>query len=99
MDSKKVQIGAKVKIKPHHWLRALEDGTVIGYRSQTRHSWLVQFEHNYPGGGIDGDKLYFDEAEFAEVELEHGNGHVGIEPSTMGSRKLSNASTGVDIYG
>jgi hypothetical protein len=72
MNRKKVKNRGEVKIKPHHWLRALEDGTVVAYRPQSRHSWLVQFERNYPGGGIDGDKLYFDEAEFAEVEYANG---------------------------
>jgi hypothetical protein len=93
--NRKVKIGAKVKIKPHHWLRALEDGTVVGYRPQSRHSWLVQFEHNYPGGGIEGDKLYFDEAEFAEVEYTAER----IEAAPIGNRKLSSAPNGIDIYG
>jgi hypothetical protein len=97
MNRKKVKIGAKVKIKPHHWLRALEDGTVVAYRPQSRHSWLVQFERNYPGGGIDGDKLYFDEAEFAEVE--YANGGASIEPTPIGNHKMASAPNGIDIYG
>jgi hypothetical protein len=97
MNRNKVKIGAKVKIKPHHWLRALEDGTVVGYRPQSRHSWLVQFEQNYPGGGIDGDKLYFDEAEFAEVEVANSGEH--IEASRIGSRKMTSAPNGIDFYG
>ena len=96
MERKRVQIGAKVKIKPQHWLRALEDGTVIAYRPQSRHSWLVQFENNYPGGGIDGDKLYFDEAEFAEVE--YSNGIASIEQPVRGGHRYSAAPNGVDIY-
>jgi hypothetical protein len=96
MERKKVQIGAKVKIKPHHWLRALEDGTIIAYRAQSRHSWLVQFDNNYPGGGIDGDKLYFDEAEFAEVE--YSNDTASIEPSMVRGHRFSAAPNGVDIY-
>ena len=95
MNRKKVQIGAKVKIKPHHWLRALEDGTVVEYRPQSRHSWLVQFERSYPGGGIDGDKLYFDEAEFAEVEHASGGSYIG----PIGSRKIASAPNGIDFYG
>ena len=97
MDRKKVQIGAKVKIKAHHWLRALEDGTVIGYRTQTRHNWMVQFENSYPGGGIEGDKLYLDEAEFAEVE--YPTGEARIERSTIGSRRFSSAPSELDFYG
>lgn len=96
MERKKVQIGAKVKIKPLHWLRALEDGIVVAYRPQSRHGWLVQFENNYPGGGIDGDKLYFDEAEFAEVE--YATGSSSIEPSTIGGHRFSAVPNGVDIY-
>jgi hypothetical protein len=96
----KVRIGAKVKIKPQHWLRALEDGTVVEYRPQSRHNWLVQFERSYPGGGIDGDKLYFDEAEFSEVE--YSGASAAIEPSAVGRRKFckfSSVPNGVDFYG
>lgn len=93
----KVRIGAKVKIKPHHWLRALEDGTVVEHRPQSRHSWLVQFDRKYPGGGIDGDKLYFDEAEFSEVEYSEAS--VAIEPSATSRRKFSDAPNGIDFYG
>jgi hypothetical protein len=92
----KVRIGAKVKIKPQHWLRALEDGTVVEYRPQSRHSWLVQFERKYSGGGIDGDKLYFDEAEFSEVE--YSDASAATEPAIAGHRFLSTPN-GVDIYG
>ena len=98
MNRNKVKIGAKVKIKPHHWLRALEDGTVVGYRPQSRHSWLVQFDQSYDGGGIDGDKLYFDEAEFAEVE--YVNGSASIEAPANNGHKFSAAPNGiVDVYG
>ena len=93
---KKVRIGAKVKIKPEHWLRALEDGMVVEHRPQSRHGWLVQFEHKYPGGGIDGDKLYFDEAEFSEID--YSDASVAIEPSVIGHR-FSSAPNGVDFYG
>ncbi len=94
---KKVRIGAKVKIKPQHWLRALEDGTVVEYRPQSRHSWLVQFEHKYPGGGIDGDKLYFDEAEFSEVE--YSDASAAVEQREIHGHRFSNAPNGVDFYG
>ena len=93
----KVRIGAKVKIKPQHWLRALEDGTVVEYRPQSRHSWLVRFEHRYPGGGIDGDKLYFDEAEFSEVEYCDAN--TAIEPAAIAGHRFSSIPNGVDVYG
>jgi len=94
---KKIRIGARVKIKPHHWLRALEDGTVVEHRPRSPHSWLVQFEHKYPGGGIDGDKLYFDEAEFSEVE--YSDASVAIEPAAIAGHRFSNTPNGVDVYG
>lgn len=72
----KVAIGAKVKIKAHHWLRALEEGTVVEYQPHARNCWLVQFEHRYAGGGIDGDKLYFDEGAFLEVSSRPAAGRV-----------------------
>ncbi len=93
----KVRIGAKVKIKPQHWLRALEDGTVVEYRPQSRHSWLVQFERKYSGGGIDGDKLYFDEAEFSEVE--YSDASAAIEPAAIAGHRFSRTPNGVDVYG
>lgn len=93
---KKVRIGAKVKIKPQHWLRALEDGTVVEHRPQSGHSWLVQFEHKYPGGGIDGDKLYFDEAEFSEVKSLDASG--STEPSAIRGHRFSSVPNGVDFY-
>jgi len=65
---KAITVGTRVKIKHQHWLRALEEGVVVEYRPHARNSWLVKFEHGYPGGGIDGDKLYFAEGDFSEVE-------------------------------
>jgi hypothetical protein len=65
---KKITVGSKVKIKHQHWLRALEEGVVVEFRPRARNSWLVKFQTRYPGGGIDGDKLYFAEGDFLEID-------------------------------
>jgi hypothetical protein len=39
----------------------------MDHQSRAANNWLVKFEHSYPGGGIDGDKLWLDESQFSEV--------------------------------
>jgi len=63
-------VGSRVKIVPQHWLRALDEGVVIAHERRGQKNYLIQFEDSYPGGGIDGDKLWFDENEFSEVTRE-----------------------------
>ena len=65
-----VSIGAKVKIVPQHWLRAYEEGLIVDHKCRARNCWLVKFDHSYLGGGVDGDKLWLDESQFAEVSHE-----------------------------
>lgn len=90
----KVSIGARVKIKAQHWLRALEEGTIVEYRPHARHNWLVQFEHRYPGGGIDGDKLYFDESAFLEIEYAScTNNKLALRPAGFAAQ-----SNGVEAH-
>lgn len=62
--------GSHVIISPHHWLRPCEDGVIIGSHNYGQKCWLVQFENKFPGGGIDGDKLWLDERDFAEVHFD-----------------------------
>jgi hypothetical protein len=64
------RLGSRVKIVPQHWLRALDEGVVIAHERRGQKNYLVQFVDSYPGGGIDGDKLWFDESEFSEVTRE-----------------------------
>ncbi len=64
---KKYAVGSRVKIVPQHWLRALDEGVVIAHERRGQKNYLLQFEDSYPGGGIDGNKLWFDESEFSEV--------------------------------
>jgi hypothetical protein len=94
---KKIDVGSKVKIKHQHWLRALEEGTVLEYRPRARNSWLVQFEHGYPGGGIDGDKLYFAEGDFLEIE-ERGSTKADIQPMTLRSNEFVIAPNGHEAH-
>ena len=91
----KVSIGARVKIKAHHWLRALEEGTVVGYQAHALNCWLVQFERHYPGGGIDGDKLYFDEGAFLEVSSRAAE--TRVEAPSNGARQFSAVPVLLDI--
>jgi hypothetical protein len=79
---KKIAVGSRVKIKHQHWLRALEEGVVVEYRPRARNSWLVKFDHGYPGGGIDGDKLYFAEGDFLEAE-QHASANGNINRSMI----------------
>ena len=60
-------IGVRISLLPHHWLRPYESGVVIDQQPRTLKKWLVQFEDSYPGGGIDGNKIWCDESDFAEV--------------------------------
>jgi hypothetical protein len=66
-EMKKFEIGSHVRIGPQHWLRGGELGEIIGYERRGRNNWLVQFENSFPGGGIDGDKLWFDQNEIKEL--------------------------------
>jgi hypothetical protein len=77
---KGIAIGAAVRIVPQHWLRPFEEGLIIDWRPRSRHNWLVRFEHAFPGGGIEGDKLWLDQGQFAEVE-ERSDAAVGDEES------------------
>ncbi len=89
---KKLAIGSRVKIKHQHWLRALEDGIIVEYRPQSRNNWLVKFERGYPGGGIDGDKLYFAEDDFLEIEPKTTD----FEQSSVRPEKILAAANGYD---
>jgi len=60
-------IGVHVKVSPQHWLRGGEVGQLIRFEQRGQNNWLVQFDNRYPGGGIDGDKLWLDQREFSEA--------------------------------
>ncbi len=63
-----IAIGAKVRITPQHWLRGYQEGFIVDFRPNGMNRWLVKFDVSYPGGGIDGDKLWFNESQFVEVK-------------------------------
>ena len=69
----KCTVWARVTISPNHGLRANQSGLIIDEQHQGQKRWLVQFEERYPGGGIDGDKLWLDEHDFAEIVAPSGN--------------------------
>ncbi len=89
-------VGSRVKIVPQHWLRALDEGVVIAHERGGQKNYLVQFEDSYPGGGIDGDKLWFDESEFSEVTREAVGSRV--LPSALGSEIEEKALTDLAPY-
>ena len=65
--SQRFGLGEKVKIAPQHWLRGGEIGRLIRFEQRGQNNWLVKFDTSYPGGGIDGDKLWFDSRELIHV--------------------------------
>ena len=65
--SQRFGLGEKVKIVPQHWLRGGEIGRLIRFEQRGQNNWLVKFDTSYPGGGIDGDKLWFDSRELIHV--------------------------------
>jgi hypothetical protein len=65
----KCTLWARVRISSNHGLRANQTGLLIDEKG---HRWLVQFDERYPGGGIDGDKLWLDEHDFADIMAPSG---------------------------
>ncbi|HEY2986639.1 MAG TPA: hypothetical protein VGL11_02865 [Candidatus Binatia bacterium] len=87
----RTSLGATVKISHQHWLRGLEQGMVIGYRPRAQKNWLVKFDERYPGGGIDGDKLYFNESEFIEIR----DPDASLETPTLASNEFLISAPGL----
>jgi hypothetical protein len=67
MNKNRLEVGARVRVMPQHWLRAGEVGEIIGGEERGRSRWLIQFDIKYPGGGIDGDKLWIDASALSEM--------------------------------
>ncbi len=63
----KTTIGVHVKVSQQHWLRGGEVGQLVRFEQRGQNNWLVQFDNRYPGGGIDGNKLWLDPREFSEA--------------------------------
>jgi hypothetical protein len=66
-NTKKLEVGARVRVIPQHWLRGGDVGEVVRFEQRGKNNWLIQFDIRYPGGGIDGDKLWLDEGELSEL--------------------------------
>ena len=90
------QVGSRVKIVPQHWLRALDEGVVIAHERRGQKNYLVQFVDSYPGGGIDGDKLWFDESEFSVVTREAVGNRVNL--SALESEREGRVFTDIASY-
>ena len=90
---KKYAVGSRVKIVPEHWLRALDEGVVLAHEQRGQKNYLVQFEDSYPGGGIDGNRLWFDESEFSEVTREAVGSRVILR--ALESEREGRASTDI----
>ena len=93
---KKYAVGSRVKIVPQHWLRALDEGVVLAHEQRGQKNYLVQFEDSYPGGGIDGNRLWFDESEFSEVTREALGSRVNL--SALESEREGRAFTDIATY-
>jgi hypothetical protein len=65
-----ISVGSRVKIIPQHWLRGYQEAVVLDFRPGAQNNWLVKFDSSYPGGGIEGDKLWLDESYFCEVKQD-----------------------------
>ena len=63
-----LRLGQTVKVKPKHWLRAGHTGRLVAHEPKRANPWLVEFEHGFPGGGIDGNKLYLNPDDFSLTE-------------------------------
>jgi hypothetical protein len=61
-EAKRLEVGARVQVISQHWLRGRDTGEIIRIERQGRNKWLIQFDISYPGGGIDGDKLWLDQS-------------------------------------
>lgn len=89
----KSTVGNHVKIISQHWLRGGEIGKVIQFEQRGKNNWLIQFESKYPGGGIDGDKLWLDQNEFSVIgdrEISEGECGEDEERSVSSSAELAN---------
>ena len=56
----KFAVGDRVRIVRRHWLRSGHEGFIIACEPKRQNIWLVEFDTSYPGGGLDGNKLYLD---------------------------------------
>ena len=56
-----------VRVLPQHWLRPNEIGRIVGMHD-TKNRWLVEFQRKFPGGGLDGNKLYLEESQLKSLK-------------------------------
>lgn len=64
---KNLAVGMHIKIVPQHWLRGGETAEIVGFEQRGQNNWLVKFNRPFPGGGIEGDKLWLSQREFDEL--------------------------------
>ena len=67
MQKAAIKIGVRVRIAPQHWLRGYEEGRIIDHQLHLTNAWLVKFDRAFPGGGIEGDKLWLNESHFVDI--------------------------------
>ena len=73
--AKKIAVGSRVKVVPQHWLRGGEIGQLVRFEQRGQNNWLVKFDRSFPGGGIDGDKLWLGQREFVDASDEEISMH------------------------
>ena len=71
----KLKIGATVEVVGAHWLRGGQRGTVIATKDNGLNHWLVEFPEACEGAGIDGNKLWLNEAQLRVQSAVPGTIH------------------------
>ena len=93
--TKKYGAGMRVKIVPQHWLRGGEIGQLVRFERRGQNNWLVKFDRCFPGGGIDGDKLWLEQREFVEVTVED----ISMDPMGGPNDEAVDACSPADLKG
>ncbi len=59
-----MEVGSKVRVSSHHWLRANAAGVVLEINGDRGdNAFLVKFDQSIVGRGIDGDKLWLSKSQ------------------------------------
>jgi hypothetical protein len=97
MQKAAIGIGARVKIIPQHWLRGYQEGRIIDCQLHLTNGWLVKFDRGFPGGGIEGDKLWLDESQFLDIIPSAGE-PVPTQPIARAESVSSPAATNTTLF-
>jgi hypothetical protein len=69
MNGPELKVMLWVRTNFHRWKRAGEVGRIVAHEPERGASaFLVQFETRYPGGGMDGDKLWLEANQLTVID-------------------------------